>query len=298
MTTESSNSRILPYVALFCVPILYGSFYIIAKITNETIPVFWMTSFRMLFAMIGFLPFIKKLRKTDFHSIKYGFFLGFIFFAGVVSQTEGLRFIDAGKAGFIGGLFVVITPILSWILFRTKIPRILIIPIAIILIGLFIMFYDPTILFFNVGIGEFLNLIGALCIALHIIITGRGLKKGDFFCLAFYQTFFTFCFSITLALIFEQSHQISATTSSEWGLLIYLGLAIGTIPFLFQNWGQQYVKDSRAAIIISIEPVFATIFGGIFGGELITWQIIIGGFLILSGLIITVVTQQKETSNT
>ncbi|UYP47521.1 hypothetical protein NEF87_003806 [Candidatus Lokiarchaeum ossiferum] len=297
MTTESPKSSALPYFAMFCVPILYGSFYILAKITNETIPVFWMTSFRMLFAMIGFLPFIKKLRKTDLHSIKYGFFLALIFFGGVVSQTEGLKSIEAGKAGFISGLFVVITPLLSWVLFRTKISRFLIIPIVIVVIGLFIMFYDPTIRFFNVGIGEFLNFIGALCIALHIIVLGKGLKEGDFFCLAFYQTFFAFCFSFILALIFEPSYQISTTTLSEWSLLIYLGLAIGTIPFLLQNWGQQYIKDSRAAIIISIEPVFATIFGGIFGGELITWQIVLGGLLILTGLIITVVTQQKETSN-
>ena len=296
MTSERSPSNVLPYLAITSIPILFGSYYIVTKIVNETIPVFWMAGLRMFFAILGFLPFVKNLRRTDRHSLKYAFYLALIFFIGIIAQAEGLKTVTAGKSGFISGLFVILTPFLSWILFRTKIPRFLVIPISITLLGLFVMFYDSTTQFFNVGIGELLNFVGAISIALHIVVLGKGIKKGDVFCMAFYQCVFMFLFSIIAALLFKQTYSFSEISTREWGLLVYLGIAAGTIPFLLQNWGQRTIKDSVAALIISVEPVFATFFGFLFGDEHLTWQIVIGGSIIFLGLIITILVQQKQAS--
>jgi len=297
MASEQSSSKPLAYIAVICVPILFGTYYIVTKIVTETIPLFWMAGFRMFFAILGFLPFAKNLSRTNLYSVKLGFYLGLIFFLGFISQAEGLKFIDAGKAGFISGLFVILTPFLSWMLFRTKVPRFLLIPILITLVGFFIMFYDSTAQFFYVGIGELLNFIGAISIALHLVVLGKAMKEGDVFCIAFYQSVFMFLFSIIAALLFKQTYSVSDISTREWSLLVYLGTAAGTIPFLLQSWGQKSIKDSVAALIISVEPVFATFFGFLFGDEQLTWQIIIGGSIILLGLIITILVIQKRTSN-
>lgn len=297
MTTPETSipprSKSLPYLAIICIPILYGSFYITTKIINESIPVFIITAFRMGFAMLGFLPFLKRLRYTNKSSIVYGFILSVIVFGGVIGQTIGLQSIDAGKAGFIGGLFVILTPFFSWLLFRTRIPRLLFIPIIISFIGIFVMFYSPSTQFLSIGLGEALNFVGAFSIALHLVVLGKAITKGEAFCIAFYQMVFMFILSILCAFIFKQSVNFHTLTGQEWILLAYLGIAIGTIPFVLQSWAQQHIADTPAAIIISIEPVFATIFGILFGDEKLTWQIIIGGLLIFVGILITILISSK-----
>jgi drug/metabolite transporter (DMT)-like permease len=280
--------KTLPYLALLFTAILYGTTYIIIKTVSEDIPVFWVMGFRMGFSLIGFIPFYKKIVQVNLSTIKLAIFIGSVFALGTMVQIYGLKHIDSGKAAFINGLFIILTPFLSWIIYRTKISKKLLIPILIILTGLFFMFYDPHTNFLKVGLGEFYNFLGAISIAFHILFTAKYLKNLNIFSLCFFQLLFIFVFSIVMILITGQEVSLSKISSRNWLLLGYIGIAASTFTFLLQNYGQKYVNETTSAIIISIEPIFATIFGLLFGNELLTWQAILGGSFMFIGFIITI----------
>jgi drug/metabolite transporter (DMT)-like permease len=279
------------YGAMACVPILFGSYYIVTKIVNETVPLFWMISLRMAFALAGFLPFVGQLRRSSVKMVKWSGLLAFVFFLGVVAQAEGLNSVDAGKAGFISGLFIILTPLFSWLLYRTKINPKIFFSILITLFGLFIMFYDPQSNLLNIGVGELLNLAGATSIALHLVILGKAMGESDVFCIAFYQCLFMFAYSTIAAFVFKQPFPLQPSSGTVWLLLAYLGIAATTAPLLLQSWAQKRIKDNVAAVILSLEPVYATVFGVAFGHERLTWFNVIGGLFIMGGFILTVLQQ-------
>ena len=294
------NHDFFPFLAIVCVPILYGTFYIITKTVNQNIPIFWMITFRMLFALIGFLPFIKKIGKIDKETFKLSLLLSSVFLLGVVVQTKGLQYTTAGKSGFIGGLFIILTPILSRLFYKTRFQKQLFIPISVILIGLFIMFFEKSTKFLSIGIGEIYNFIGALSIALHILFISKYLKKINVYTLTLTQIVIVLIFSAIIGLFTESNFTFAQITNSEWMMLVYLGIATTTFTFILQIWGQKFIDETTTAIIISSEPVYATFFGWLLGQEVISWQIALGGIIILGGFIITILirNQRKIKENT
>ncbi len=286
--SRSKKSNILPFMAIVLVPIFYGTFYTITKTVNQNIPIFWMIALRMVFALVGFLPFLKKVSKINKETLKLSLLLSSVFLIGVVVQTKGLQYTSAGKAGFIGGLFVILTPIFSWIFYKTRFQKILFFPILLILVGLFIMFYENAVIFLSFGIGEVYNFIGAICIAFHIIFISKYLKKLNIFTLTLTQILIILIFSVIMALSTEFDYSFAEISSIEWMLLVYLGIVTTTFTFILQTWGQKTIDETTAAIIISGEPIYATFFGWLINEEVITWQMVIGGIIVLIGFILTI----------
>ncbi len=283
------KKNILPFIAIGFVPIFYGSFYAITKLVNENIPIFWMIAFRMVFALIGFLPFLKKVSKINKETLKLSLILSSVFLVGVVVQTKGLQYTTPGKAGFIGGLFIILTPILSWIFYKSHFQKLLFFPILLILIGFFIMFYENSTTFLSIGVGEAYSFIGAVSIALHIIFISKYLKKINVFTLTLTQILIILIFSVIIALFTEFDYSFVDITSLEWILLVYLGVVTTTLTFILQIWGQKFIDETTTAIIISGEPVYATFFGWLISKDSITWQIKLGGSIILIGFILTII---------
>ncbi len=291
--SRSKKSNILPFMAIVLVPIFYGTFYTITKTVNQNIPIFWMIALRMVFALVGFLPFLKKVSKINKETLKLSLLLSSVFLIGVVVQTKGLQYTSAGKAGFIGGLFVILTPIFSWIFYKTRFQKILFFPILLILVGLFIMFYENAVIFLSFGIGEVYNFIGAICIAFHIIFISKYLKKLNIFTLTLTQILIILIFSVIMALSTEFDYSFAEISSIEWMLLVYLGIVTTTFTFILQTWGQKTIDETTAAIIISGEPIYATFFGWLINEEVITWQMVIGGIIVLIGFILTILVRNR-----
>jgi len=287
--SRNKKKNIFPFIAIGFVPIFYGSFYAITKLVNENIPIFWMITFRMVFALIGFLPFLKKVTKINKETLKLSLLLSSVILVGVVVQTKGLQYTPPGKAGFIGGLFVILTPILSWIFYRTRFQKLLFFPIMLILIGFFIMFYENSTTFLSIGIGEAYSFIGAVSIALHIIFISKYLKKINIFTLTLTQILIILIFSVIVALFTEFDYSFADISSLEWILLVYLGVVTTTFAFILQIWGQKFIDETTTAIIISSEPVYATLFGWLISEDIITWHMIGGGIIVLIGFILTII---------
>jgi len=80
--SEAKKKNILPFIAIVLVPIFYGTFYAITKTVNKNIPIFWMIALRMVFALVGFLPFLKKVSKINKDTLKLSLLLSSVFLIG------------------------------------------------------------------------------------------------------------------------------------------------------------------------------------------------------------------------
>jgi len=150
------------------------------------------------------------------------------------------------------------------------------------------MFYENAVIFLSFGIGEVYNFIGAICIAFHIIFISKYLKKLNIFTLILTQILIILIFSVIMALSTEFDYSFTEISSLEWILLVYLGIVTTTFTFILQTWGQKTIDETTAAIIISGEPIYATFFGWLINEEVITWQMVIGGIIVLIGFILTI----------
>ena len=162
------------------------------------------------------------------------------------------------------------------------------------------MFFEKSTKFLSIGIGEIYNFIGALSIALHILFISKYLKKINVYTLTLTQIVIVLIFSAIIGLFTESNFTFAQITNSEWMMLVYLGIATTTFTFILQIWGQKFIDETTTAIIISSEPVYATFFGWLLGQEVISWQIALGGIIILGGFIITILirNQRKMKENT
>ena len=95
-----------------------------------------------------------------------------------------------------------------------------------------------------------------------------------------------------LSQVSENSVDIFSVTNIL--VLVYMGAIATSLPFLFQGYGQKKVSSTRAAIIFALEPVFATFFAIILGGELLNFQTILGSVFIFIGILISVEKNSKK----
>ncbi|TFH26417.1 MAG: EamA family transporter, partial [Promethearchaeota archaeon] len=165
-----SFSLFLRYFAIFIIPICYGSFYSVFKLLLADFSVFWLCWIRMILAFVVLLPFIRNWKQFDRSYIFPSFLLAFVFFIGLIAQSISLQFVSAGTAGFVVVSFILLTPFFAWVVFRTPLHKKLLISIVIVLIGYVVMFFQPSTLTFSFQLGEFLNFIGAVVIALQIVL--------------------------------------------------------------------------------------------------------------------------------
>lgn len=296
-----NSNRIFGALAIFCVPILYGGFYISTIIAMTEISVFWLGTFRMIVALLAFIPFYNHLKCISKQDLLVNLGLGVIFLIGYIAQSFGLKTVSAGMGGFLAALFIILTPIFKRLIFKNKISNWYIIPILISFVGYYWLFKPTGSDSIIIGIGEILSIIGAVTIALHMVITEHYVSDRDPFVYAILQTMVIFIGSLLFALIFDFDIFTLEISLKVWLFIIYLGIGTTVITFVLQSYGQKYVNAVLAAIIIALEPVFATIFGMIFGNESIGTNFIIGGSLILFSAIIAILFQfqnrkEKNTS--
>ncbi len=279
-STNSAGRFSLPL--LFIPPVLWGTFYFITKVVTQTVPIFFFLGIRHLVALLGFFPFFAHLRHIDRKTFGMAFVTGGANFCVNAFQAFGLQSINSGTSGFLSGLSVVFVPILAWMIFRRSISRKIWIAALISFMGMGVMVLTGTgMLAFQFNLGEGLTVGAALFGALQIIYTERYAPKVDILQFSMLQMTCISGLSFMCSVVTETWQGVPINALPFWGIVIYMGVAVTTYPFLCQNYGQRYQPASRVAVIFALEPVFATFFGILGGDTVLTIQILVGGSLIL-----------------
>ena len=214
--------------------------------------------------------------------------LGIVLGLGYITQTFGLRYASATVSGFITGMFVVLTPVISWLLLRKKINRNTILAVVLATIGLALLSLHG----WSVGTGELLTLACAIFFAVHIVGLGEWSVQYEAYGFALIQIATVAVITLLAALPGGLRLPPDAST---WGTVGITAVFATALAFLVQTWTQSLVPAVTAAIIMAMEPVFAGIFGVFFGKNHLTLQIIFGAVCVLTAMLIVAIKSSVKT---
>ena len=210
-----------------------------------------------------------------------GILCGTSLFLGAWFQQWGIVYTTAGKAGFITALYIVLVPVLG-IFLHKKISKVVWFGVAISTVGLYLLCIREG---FIIQKGDAIVLTGTIFWAAQILVVDAYVDKTDGLKLSFVQFLTAGIFSAIAALIFETPKL--ETIIACRGPILYTAIMVVGVAYTLQIIGQKSTDPTIAAIILSMESLFAVISGAIFLGETMTMREIIGCVLMLIAVVIT-----------
>jgi drug/metabolite transporter (DMT)-like permease len=273
----------LAYTGLIFISLLWGIGFVAMKETMKSIPVFYLLTIRFTLSVLitGFI-FRKRILNLTSHDIKAGLIIGIFLFSGFATQTIGIKYTTAGKLAFLTSAYVVIVPFLVWMMqkifpgIRTFISSI------ICLAG---MAFLTTHSNCAIGKGEVLGIICAFFFAGHIVAIEYYAKRKDPIVMTVIQMA---CVALLSGITapFCEAFPVQIPASAILSLL-YTVFFCTVFAFLIQNVVQRYTPSTHTSIILSLEAVFGAMAGIVILGEVFTLPMAIGGFLILTSIVIS-----------
>lgn len=270
-------------ISLILVAIIWGSGFVVTKNALDHILPYYLLSYRFLISFfLMALVFFKRLRKMTLEDFKAGCIIGIFLFLGFATQTVGLNYTTAGKQAFITATNVVMVPFIYWGISKKRPDKYEIIAVILCFIGIGILSYEKGI---GMGYGEFLTFLCAIFFAMHISSIGYFAQKHDPIVLSVIQMLIAGLFSLVGTLIFEPG--AGAIPKEAIFPVLYLAVFSTLIAFLVQNIAQKYTSSTHAAIILSLEAVFGSVFSLIFLKEPFGLRFVIGCMAIFVSIITT-----------
>lgn len=258
------SDRIKADIVLLVVAAVWGGGFVAQRLGSQHVGFFVFGAARYIVGALVMLPFVRKMdipRKWLPWTILTGAFL----FTASALQQAGIATTTAGNAAFITGLYVVIVPILMAAITRKPAPGITWIAAFIAVIGTLFLSTGGQL---SLASGDLLELIGAFMWACHLILIGKLSPKINVIQFSLIQYVVAGCLSLIAGLIFE--FQTFGGLSQAWMAVAYAGIISTAIGFTGQVWGQQHAPAADAALILSMEAVFAALSGYLFLAERFT----------------------------
>lgn len=280
---ENNNKKYLAIGGLVLVTIIWGGGFVASDMALESLrPLQIMTIRFFLAAVLMGLISIKSLKKIEKEELKAGMLMGTALFVGFALQIIALQYTTPSKNAFLTALNVVIVPFIAFIILKKKIGIKGIAGAAMAVVGVGLLSLDKN---FTLGFGDGLTLICAVGFAFQIFLTSEYVKKYRAVVLNFVQMLTAFVLSAAGMLILGET--TFEVTAKGWMSVLYLGIISTTICYLLQTASQKYVDETKAAIILSMESVFGTLFSILILHEVITPRMVIGCIVILIAVIIS-----------
>lgn len=276
------QSKQLGYMALIFVTLIWGTTFSVTKSALAQVPPLYFLAWRFsIAALVLFIINNKQILKLTRAEIAGGAASGLSMAVGYIAQTVGMVYSTAAKAGFITGLAVVLVPLLGAVFLRRRLHFGLYIFAGVAAGGLALLSLDFSAAF-ALNRGDLYLFICALAFAVNILNLAKYAPRCRVLPLTLVQVVFT---AGACWLAFALLEQPVFLTGSVWGGLIYLALAGTILTTTGQTWGQKLVSPERAALVFTLEPVFAALFAFIFLKETLPPQGLAGSVLIMAGII-------------
>ncbi|UCF63465.1 MAG: DMT family transporter [bacterium] len=288
--TFSKARTIKSDLILLLTAAIWGFAFVAQRAGTEFLGPFIFNGIRFAIGSLWLLPFIllKKRTKASVKSagIKRSFgksviLLGAVLFIAASFQQIGVAYTTAGKAGFITGLYVIIVPFLA-ILLRKKTGLLTWVSAALALTGLYLLSMNGHWILQK---GDLLVLISAFFWAIHVMVIDYQVDRWEPLFLAFWQFLICSLLSLSFGFIFE-TYQWEAIYQAAIPIL-YTGLFSVGIGYTLQIVAQREAHPAHAAIIMSLEGVFAVIGGWIILAELLMMRELLGCLLMLVGMLLS-----------
>jgi drug/metabolite transporter (DMT)-like permease len=270
-----------PTLALVGVTAVWGSTFVVVKGAVDRMPVSDFLTWRFALAAVAMLLLRpRSVARLPRSGRRAGAVLGLALGAGYLFQTLGLQTTGAAVSGFITGMFVVLTPLGAALLLREPpgLPAWLAVGLATVGLGLL------SLRGLSVGGGELLTLLCAAAFALHIVGLGRWASSYDAFGLAVVQLLVVAALSGAFAV---PGGLVVPPDAGVWVALALTALAATALAFVVQTWAQAHLSPTRAALVMTTEPVFGGLFAVLIGGEHLGPRTVLGALLVLAAMVLT-----------
>lgn len=249
-------------LALVAVTAVWGYTFVPMKDAVAVYPLFAFLAVRFLIAAVVLaVPAAPRLRTLGREGAVAGTGLGLLLALGYWLQTAGLERTTVSNAGFITGLYVVFTPLLGLLLFRTRVGRAVWLGVVLAVAGLAMLSGvgagDPA--------GDLLVLGGSAAYSLQIVLMERYAPRYD--PVAFTQAEMLAAFAGFAAVAAALGQVETPRGWAVWGALLVTGIFASALGFLVQTWAQRQLSAARTALAFALEPVWAGLFGFWLAGD-------------------------------
>ena len=251
-----------PLALLVLVTAVWGITFVQIKDALELYPLFAFLAVRFAIAVaVLAVPAARRVRSLGRDGAVAGLLLGGLLAAGYALQTAGLERTTVSAAGFVTGMYVVFTPVFGYVLFRIRAPRAVWLGVALAVLGLAMLSGVSA----GSTAGDLLVLAGAALYALQIALMERFAPRYD--PLAFTTAEMVAAF-VGFTLVAVAAGQVEVPHGATvWAALLVTGVFASAIAFLVQAWAQQRTSATQTALVFSLEPVWAGIFGFALAGD-------------------------------
>ncbi|MEJ2494087.1 MAG: DMT family transporter [Ignavibacteriaceae bacterium] len=279
-------------ILLLITAIIWGFAFVAQRAGMEYLGPFLFNAIRFVLGSASLIPLLIYNKKRKFkkekllafnnkHYVYGSIIMGIVLFIASTFQQIGIVYTDAGKAGFITGLYIILVPIFGLFVGQST-SKVTWIGAVVAIAGLYFLSVTEN---FTIDIGDFLVLISAIFWAAQILIVGFLSVRVDSIQLAFTQ--FLICSLLSfIAALFTEIINLTDIINAIIPIL-YAGLCSVGIAYTLQIVAQKTAHPANAAIIMSLESVFAVIGGWLVLSESIPLRGLFGCGLMLLGMIIS-----------
>ncbi len=275
--------RLRADVTLLFVAAIWGAAFVAQRVAGQMGSIYLFNGVRYLLAALVVLPFALRNTTSAPPPSQYRWMIlaGATLFIASALQQAGVVYTTAGNAGFITSLYVVLVPVVLFLGWRERIHWLSVVAVAMAVIGAFLLSSGGH---FEARFGDLLELIGALFWAFHVVLLGKFAPRYD--AMSFSVGQLTVCSVLNLGV------GIAVENMPPWdwswlGAVAYTAFFSLGLGYTLQVWAQRHTPPMDAALILSLEAVFAVWLGWAILGERLTAIQIVGCALIFSAVLLS-----------
>lgn len=275
------------HLLLLAATFVWGSTFILIKSALAESSPLAFNAARMAFAALVLCAiFFRQLRALPVGALRAGFQIGTLLWLGYEFQTVGLLYTSASKSAFLTGISVVLVPLFLAVFWRRHVNRYTLAGVCAACIGLYFLCIPSAQGFSLASLnrGDLLTLGCAVAFAFEIIVLGRSAQHYGFAHLVPVEISVCALWMLISLPIADRHGFIRFTPAMLWALAITA--LLGTVAsFIIQAWAQRFTPPTHAALIFSLEPVFAGVTSYLVIGERLGARALLGAALILIGVL-------------
>jgi drug/metabolite transporter (DMT)-like permease len=282
--------RNLLYFAMLATAAVWGGSFVLMKDAIQEQDVYSFLSSRFLVAsalMIAYRPNVFKGLTSKF--IRQGVLAGVLLGGGYIFQTLGLAKTTVSNTGFITGLYLVFTPLISLIILKRKVLNIQWLAVVVATLGLFLISYNGI----SIGIGEILVLISALFYGAHFVALGEWSDGKNTYALTLIQILTVSAIASICALV--NGYQLPPS-ANVWQAVLFTAFFATFLAFIVQTKAQSVMSATAASVLLAMETPFALFFGLVFNSDPLTMRIIAGGTMVMFAMGVVIWSDNKNSA--
>lgn len=271
---------------LLLAALIWGTGFVAQRLGMEAVGPMLFNGLRFAIGALVLLPWAIRAQRAMISthrvrdSLHAGLLAGSVLFIAAGLQQVGLLWTSVANAGFITGLYVLFVPILG-LLARHRTPAGTWSGAILAVVGLYFLSVTETL---TVSAGDGLQLLGAVFWAVHVLLLDRYSRRVPVIALACIQFATCALLSFAAAFVFEPVGLDAIAAAA--GAVFYSGLLAVGVGYTLQVVGQRDAPAAHAAILLSLEAVFAALAGWVILGEGLSWRGVVGCSLMMAGMLV------------